>query len=796
MGPAVAACIRTELRRRWTALVALALLVSVAVAVVVASAAGARRTASAFDRLSDATLGRHLSIQVDRPELTDDVLDGVAALPSVSATGRLTMFPVLPDPEQVSDDELDLAIFASPDGGWGRDVDRGIILEGRRPDPAEPYEVALNEVAATQTGLRVGDTLDVSTFTPADLDFVFSGQGFQGFNGPQVTLDVVGVLRRADDLAGSASEVGPTLVGTPAFARRHADDMGGLTGMMGVRVSDAAGEAAVRERVGELAGPEGGVFVSTADEDFGDSVRSALGVLATSLWVFAAVAALAGAVVVGGALSRLAATPASEPSSLAALGLRARDISLVVTVPLAAALALGGAGGAVFGIGGSLLMPVGFARQVEPSPGLDVDMVVVALAALLTALLGTIGAWWSVRRSLTSTQRAAAPVVRRPWLAAFRAMPTTAVGLRHLTATRLDRGVPMRSAFLAALLAVTGVVGSATVVSSLDALAGEPSRYGWAWSSEPDPYEDGHETLAGALAEEPGMDGVGLGTSAVIELGGRETQAQAIEVLRGTIQPTLRAGRSPDGPDEVAIGARTADALGVEIGDTVQATTAAGGATVALDVVGIAVLRPIDNPHPGEGALLTVEGLELVQRSDGFQQVLLRYDDGIDRAAYEAELAERHSLGFSAYSYPRIPGNVANLERATGIVTVLAAFFVAMGSAGAAHALIVSSRRRRRDFAVLTALGFVRRQRSATVVWQAVGLVIVGVVVGLPLGLAGGRLVWSLMVSDLGVLDDPTAPALVLAGLAPGAVVIALLVAAAPARAVRRLSAGSVLRAD
>lgn len=795
MGHAVLTCIRSEVRNRWRSLGALALLVALASAVVVTAAGGARRTASALDRLSELTVARDLSVQVDRPEIESTVLEGIESLPEVEAAGRLTMYPVLPDPSQVRASELDLAVFASPDGGWGRDVDRGLVIAGRHPDPAETYEVAINEVAVSETGLGVGDTLDIQTFTPADLEFVFSGQGFQGFNGPKVTLEVVGVVRRADDLQGSAAEVGPVMVGTQAFARRHADDMGGLTGMVGLRLADESAVQAVRARVAELAGPEGGVFVSTSREDFGDSVRSALDVLATSLWAFAGVAAVAGLVVVGGTVSRLAAAGVTSPAALAALGMDRTGRTTVVAYPLVIAVAAGGTVGSLLAVAGSSLMPVGFARQVEPSLGVDIDVSALVTGWTITVALGALGAWGAARRGRVGETLGARRLRRASWLTRLATPPAAWVGLRQLTESS-HRSVPMRSAFVAALLAVGGVVGAATIVSSLDSLVDEPVRYGWSWSSEPDALDEGHVAVARRLAEEPDVESVAVAVTASVEIGGMESQASAVEQISGSVAPVIRDGRQPRTDGEVALGARTARALDVVIGDTVEATTTDGRATVPLEVVGIAVLRPVDNPHPGEGALLDPEGLELVRRSDGFEQVLVRYRQGVDIAALEADLAERHPIGFSAYSYPRAPGSIVNLHRTTDLTVALGVFFAAIGMAGVAHALVVSVRRRRREFAVLAALGFVRFQLRWAVMWQGIALAVVGLVLGVPLGLAGGRLVWRVMVGDLGVLDAPTQPVTVLLVMLPAAAAAAIVVASGPGRWVTRLRPGSALRAD
>ena len=58
--------------------------------------------------------------------------------------------------------------------------------------------------------------------------------------------------------------------------------------------------------------------------------------------------------------------------------------------------------------------------------------------------------------------------------------------------------------------------------------------------------------------------------------------------------------------------------------------------------------------------------------------------------------------------------------------------------------LIASVRRRRRDLALLKTLGFTERQLAATVAWHATTAVAIGVVFGVPLGVAVGRWLWDL----------------------------------------------------
>ncbi|HEX7276840.1 MAG TPA: hypothetical protein VF244_05645, partial [Acidimicrobiales bacterium] len=83
-----------------------------------------------------------------------------------------------------------------------------------------------------------------------------------------------------------------------------------------------------------------------------------------------------------------------------------------------------------------------------------------------------------------------------------------------------------------------------------------------------------------------------------------------------------------------------------------------------------------------------------------------------------------------------------------------------------------------------------------TVVWQSSLIVGIGLLVGVPLGVALGRWLWIIFAEHLPVLARPSVPVLVLAGLAGALVVLANLVAAAPARVAGRTPVASVLRSE
>ena len=113
-----------------------------------------------------------------------------------------------------------------------------------------------------------------------------------------------------------------------------------------------------------------------------------------------------------------------------------------------------------------------------------------------------------------------------------------------------------------------------------------------------------------------------------------------------------------------------------------------------------------------------------------------------------------------------------------------------------AHVLVSAGRRHRRDLAVLKTLGFVRRQIALTVTWQASALVLVALLVGLPLGVAAGRWLWTRVADGLGVVAVPVVPLAAIALVVPAAFALSTLIAAIPAAMAARTRPAIALRAE
>lgn len=109
--------------------------------------------------------------------------------------------------------------------------------------------------------------------------------------------------------------------------------------------------------------------------------------------------------------------------------------------------------------------------------------------------------------------------------------------------------------------------------------------------------------------------------------------------------------------------------------------------------------------------------------------------------------------------------------------------FLALLSVGAVgHALATAVRRRRHDVAVLRALGMTRWQSRGVVVTQATVLAGVGLLFGVPLGLALGRTLWRVVADSTPLLYAPPVALWALVLIVPGVLLMANLLAAWPGR--------------
>jgi ABC-type lipoprotein release transport system permease subunit len=143
---------------------------------------------------------------------------------------------------------------------------------------------------------------------------------------------------------------------------------------------------------------------------------------------------------------------------------------------------------------------------------------------------------------------------------------------------------------------------------------------------------------------------------------------------------------------------------------------------------------------------------------------------------------------------PTTPVSLVNFGEAVNFPLIFGVMLALFGAATLLHLLVVSVARRRREVGLLKVLGFVNRQVAAAVSWQATTLALVGIVIGVPLGLAVGQEVWRAFASNLGVVPVSVVPVWLVVALALGVLAVSNLLAIAPALAASRSRPGQLLR--
>jgi predicted lysophospholipase L1 biosynthesis ABC-type transport system permease subunit len=142
------------------------------------------------------------------------------------------------------------------------------------------------------------------------------------------------------------------------------------------------------------------------------------------------------------------------------------------------------------------------------------------------------------------------------------------------------------------------------------------------------------------------------------------------------------------------------------------------------------------------------------------------------------------------------PDDIVNFGRVQNMPLVLGAVLALLGAATLTHTLVTAIGRRRRDLAVFKTVGFVRGQITSTVAWQATTMVAIALLAGLPVGVALGRWAWITLAHQIGVVSEPVTPLPTLLLLVPATVLLANLIALAPASLAARIRPALALRAE
>ncbi len=819
---------RTTFRQRRGGYLAIVLLLGLVGGVALAAIAGARRTQSAYPvylasihstnfQVFDAFLNPALGV-AETSGYRPSTIQRISALPYVERQFTVVGFDANID--QVEHVHLRVGAGAKPpslEGSTGTeyfDHDTMTLVSGRLPDLADPHQAVMNLQAERELGLQVGSVLTVTL--NSDAEELSSANNPP----PAATLRVrlVGLVVFPQDVENDdydAKGTGEVLI-TPAATRRI--DLCCATYSYSALLIKGGHTAAVESELTQVIPSKllTAVGFRPGEPSAGLADR-AIEPESIALAVFGGLAALAALVIVGQIIGRQRRVEGDELDTMRALGAGPATTVADATMGTLAAVVAGALLAALVAFLCSPLFPLGPVRPVYPQM-FGWDWTVLGLGFLVfVVVLSAVALLLAAGMSPQRARRRAAATERPSPLS--RAVASSGLPAPAMTGVRFALGsggareaVPVRSAILGASLAILVIVATVTFGASLNTLISRPPLYGWNWNYALFSGFAGDEDLPahlteGFLAHDPYVTAASGAYFSTARIDG-----QAIAVIGmnpgAAVQPPVLSGTDLRASNQIVLGAGEVAALGTHLGATLVVQTGAGR-SARLVVAGTATMPAIMGPGMGNDAVIDFSLIPPAVRNaqgdtiPGPQVFFVRTKGGDSAAALRSlgavnqEINEADSDGPAGGATPVLrPEVIVNSGSIETIPTVLGAGLGGGAVLGLGITLVASVRRRRRDFAIMKTLGLSGRQLATVVAWQATTAVAIGTVVGVPLGIVVGRLLWDLFAHGIDAIALPTVPALTVTAIALGALVVANVVAALPGRIAARTPTGLLLRTE
>jgi hypothetical protein len=822
--------------RRWGEYLALVLLVGLVGGLAMGAVAAARRTDSSFSvywastNPSDLVGGTGvLDPSAGLKPYEAPIVEKLSHLPhvaNVESESGINLLPLQPDGAP----EHNVTQFSpGPGNGYGSvdglyfDQDKVTVLAGHMADPDEPDQFMLSQAQAQAMGLHVGDVVRFGIYTNAQIQLAdFGSAALKPYR--VIKARLVGIAAFNSVVIADQADQGsaPDNLFTPALTRPLLGCCVNYT-ESGIRLK--GGARYVPAVLAEISRAFANLPVTSGSPlSFGNvaievlpKAQRALKPEAIALGAFGGIVALACLLIGAQLISRQIRLRADERAVLRAVGASPAQTWADGLIGILASAVTGALLAVVVAVCLSPIAPLGPVRPVYPDPGISFDWTVLGGGlAVLVLVLG-------VTAALVSYRGAPQRVARRGLLPEQPSRILAAAGsvglpVPALTGARFAlvpghgrTAVPVRSAVLGAVLAVVALVGTVTFGASLGSLVSRPALYGWNW-----------DYLLGAGGDLPGPKVTALldhdhyvGAWSGVYTGSLNLDGQTVPVLGetpgATVAPALLSGHGVQNPGQVVLGALTLAQLHAHLGGAVVESEGAGGPH-RLVVVGTATLPAFGSSgqhmEMGVGAVLSYKLLPQLQLNSfdtplpGPQEALVRLRPGLDRAAAYRSLmtiaqqtTNPDNFGVTVVGVQR-PAEILNYRSLGDTPAFLGAGLAAGAIAALALTLVASVRRRRRDLAVLKTLGFTERQLAATVAWHSSTAVAIGVVAGVPLGIALGRALWDLFAHDINAVPAPSVPVGQVVLIAVGALLLANVIAAIPGRLAARTPTALVLRSE
>jgi hypothetical protein len=806
---------RASFKRSWRALLGIALLLGLIGGLSLFAIAGARRTQSAYPRFLRATNPSTMVVDVGGLDASGHAtLDAIAHLPQVTQARAYAAFYVAPWVDGRPDISQGFEAIGSIDGRYF-DQDRFTAIKGRLPDPSRADEVAVNEESARFYGYHVGQKIDLGTVSEADVA-AYDPEAHQKVQPRILThATIVGVGAFIEEVAQDDTDRSPLMLFTPAYVKEAKGlELYAWQGLV-LRNGDAD-VPAVKQTITARSGGGPQIFRVTSTDTF--HAEQATRPVSLALAVFGIIVGLACLVLAGQALARDIRGGSDERAVARALGATPTAIARASVICPAFAVVTG----ALLAVAGAVLaspaMPLGKVRRVEVSSGFDADWAVLGLGVVvmvvtLFVVIGVVAA----REARPRVAGIAAPMRRAGRgraLGSTKLPPTVAVGFRFaLEPGQGAAAVSARSVMASAAVAVTALIAAVTFGASMQHLVDNPRLFGWNWDvALVDGAGYGNTKPAAteaAFASNDDIDAWGGAFFGAEDVNGLNTPLLGM-APSSAVTPPILDGRMIERRGEIVLGTKTLEQLDVKIGDTVRSSSG------PLRVVGTATFPTIGIVH-GDHTSLGVGGIVITEQVPGYDRniassdspsvvqtpadqygpnvLFVRFRDGTDKNAAIKRLTRdaQQVADDNGIAVTRVQrsAEIVNADTVSNSSALLGAAVALSALASLALALTAAVRRRRRHLSLLKALGFTRRQVSATIAWQATTIITVGLVIGVPVGVVLGRLLWQLFARELDVLAVPSVPVITIVVIILAALLAANALAVLPgryARAVRTTS--------
>ncbi|HZQ87306.1 MAG TPA: FtsX-like permease family protein [Acidimicrobiales bacterium] len=846
---------RTSLRYRSAAYLSLVVLIGLIGGVSLGALAAARRTQSSFAAYLASTNPSNLGVTVfggansggGAPALwSPAVTQGLARLTGVKHVETaipVAAAPLSPDGTPRLDGINDVQPVASVDGLFFHE-DRLAVTAGRLANPNSPDEVVMTSLAAQVLGVHVGEVIPYGIYS-------LDEQALPGFGTARVqprlrfAPRLVGLVQQSNGIVEDDIDRFPTFVFfTPALGREVVADgaqEGSIT--FGLQLEHGNRDVAAVEREFAAAAPPGNSYGFHAIAPVEAKVDRTVRPIAIALGVFGGVAALAALLISMQIIARQMHDAKEDQRVLRALGagpitVVADGLVGVMASVLAGSLVAVGVATAL-----SPLAPLGPVRHVYPHRGIAFDWTVIGLGLVVLIVgVGTVVGLLAYRGAVRRVDARWGNDVPRPskvvQVAGSAGLPPPAVIGVHfaLQSGRGRTAVPVRSAMLGAILAVALVVATVTFGSGLRSLVSHPSLYGWNFSYMLNATNTMPPQTLSTLDHDPNVAAWDGYDYTVAEVDGQGVpflfRFEYDHGAKAPISPPVLSGHAVEAEGQIVLGAATLAQLHTRLGGSVSVSYGTSGNPLylpptRLTVVGTATMPAVgfssvidDHTSMGTGAVMSQGGLpgsfqQALSSSDpllnGPNLVFVRLRDGVSAVAGKADLqrvadaadavlraapnGEAQGDTVSVVDVQR-PAEIVNYRTMNATPALLAAALAVGAVVSLGLTLLASVRRRRRDLAVLKTVGLTPRQLVAALSWQASVAAAIGILVGLPLGIAAGRWLWELFARQINAVPQPSVPGLAVALVAVGTVALANLAATVPGLIAARTPTAHLLRSE